>query len=208
MKLRYANNQRGDTIIEVLMATIILGMVLGISFNLISSARAFAQNAGDRNAASNALQEQLEGLRYYRDNYGWNSPTSPKPGVYSTVNGWGALVSPGWNGAPPADCSDARAFHMVNSGGTWTMAHGPISDPSLPSVLNDTGSGKGLCLYAVSVYDSIYHNAVPATQKLRFVAIGTWDARRSSVPAKTSFTLVLASLDSLKQLRNCSTGCP
>jgi prepilin-type N-terminal cleavage/methylation domain-containing protein len=57
------NHTRGDTIIEVLLASVILSIVLAGAYSLSSRATRINQAAYERTRASNLVQEQAELLR-------------------------------------------------------------------------------------------------------------------------------------------------
>ena len=56
-------NNRGDTIIEVLLASVILSIVLAGAYSLSSRATRLNQSSYERTKASNLVQEQAELLR-------------------------------------------------------------------------------------------------------------------------------------------------
>jgi type II secretory pathway pseudopilin PulG len=55
--------QRGDTIIEVLLAMAVLGMVLGTSFGIVNRSLATGRDAQERSEASKLAESQLEKLK-------------------------------------------------------------------------------------------------------------------------------------------------
>ena len=57
----------GDTLIEVTIATIIIGMILFSAFTLGSRAFALGQQAKERSQAAQLMQSQAEGLEAIRD---------------------------------------------------------------------------------------------------------------------------------------------
>ena len=70
--------QRGDTLIEIIMATAILTFVLISSYAVASRATRLGQEARERSVAANVAQEQIEALRNYRDNStDWGNSTGP-----------------------------------------------------------------------------------------------------------------------------------
>src|SRR3989344_7835987 len=60
-------NQRGETLIEVTIALIIIGLVLLSAYVLTTRAFQLGQSAKERSQAAQLLQEQAEGLRSIRD---------------------------------------------------------------------------------------------------------------------------------------------
>lgn len=60
-------DQRGETLVEVVMALAILSLVLVSSYALATGTFRVGRGAGERTQAVNYLQEQAESLRSYRD---------------------------------------------------------------------------------------------------------------------------------------------
>lgn len=60
-------SQRGDTLVEVVMAAAILSVVLATSFNIASLSFRLGVQARERSEAVRLVQEQAERLHLYRD---------------------------------------------------------------------------------------------------------------------------------------------
>lgn len=69
--MRQLTNQRGDTLVEVILALIILSTVLVTSISLGRLSNIAGTNARTTTQSSAAMQEQYEALRSYRDRVGW-----------------------------------------------------------------------------------------------------------------------------------------
>ena len=111
------NNQRGDTIIEVMFATVIISIVLAGAFGIASSALRYNQTATERTEVSNKIREQIEMLTYLRENRNeladaWNQVLAfeenggapdPRPFYFNIfadpANPSGGLVDPATLGA-------------------------------------------------------------------------------------------------------------
>ena len=65
-------NQRGETLVEVVMALGILSLVLVSSYALATGTFRLGRGAGERTQAVNYLQEQAEALRVYRNSVDWS----------------------------------------------------------------------------------------------------------------------------------------
>ena len=61
-------NQSGDTLVEVLFATVIISIILAGAFSLSSRALRFNQTATERTEVVNKIREQIEVLSYIREN--------------------------------------------------------------------------------------------------------------------------------------------
>jgi type II secretory pathway component PulJ len=68
---RLLKNQRGDTIVEVLLAITVLSTVLSIAYSLAARSFRTLQFSRDHMQATLILQEQAEGLRAMRDELGY-----------------------------------------------------------------------------------------------------------------------------------------
>lgn len=62
------HNQLGDTLVEVLLATVIMSIVVMASYALVNRATRLNQLSSERSEAVAAMQFQAETLRFYRDN--------------------------------------------------------------------------------------------------------------------------------------------
>ncbi|MBI3983801.1 prepilin-type N-terminal cleavage/methylation domain-containing protein [Candidatus Microgenomates bacterium] len=103
-------NQRGDTLIEVIIATVIIGMILFTAYTLGSKAFQLGQLAKERNQASQIIQGQAEALRALRDkSVNWDSFKL----ALATVTGGGRF----------------RDFHMLPVSNQWLPALGGAWDP-------------------------------------------------------------------------------
>lgn len=86
-----SHKQRGDTIVEVLIATAVIGMVLGISYVAANRAARMGQQAQERTEATKLAEGQIELLRA-------SAPTDARfsSGVYSaSLSGKSFCISGG-----------------------------------------------------------------------------------------------------------------
>ncbi len=67
-RLNFRNNQRGDTIIEVLIAITILSATLFSAYALANQTAKLGLSAREQDQSTQLLQHQAEGLRHMRDN--------------------------------------------------------------------------------------------------------------------------------------------
>jgi type II secretory pathway pseudopilin PulG len=108
--LKFFKSDRGDTLVEVVLAIAILGMVLVASFNVANAAFGLGQSAKERTQAANLVQEQAEALRNYRDSHRWNSLPPAASDMMSRLGVMGFAPS---------------RFHMQNSG-SWNFVGGAL----------------------------------------------------------------------------------
>lgn len=100
--------QRGDTLIEVMLAMTILSLTLVSAFAIANRASRLGREAKERVAAVNIAQEQIEALRNYRAANKWNP----------TIGDISAKGSP---------------IYMRKSGSAWTVESGSLfGHPTLP----------------------------------------------------------------------------
>jgi type II secretory pathway pseudopilin PulG len=71
MMTKFFRQQEGDTLVEVVIATVIIGVILFSAYNLSTKAFQLGQSAKERSQATQVLQEQAEALRSLRDSETW-----------------------------------------------------------------------------------------------------------------------------------------
>jgi type II secretory pathway pseudopilin PulG len=99
-------NQRGDTLIEVTFALVILAAVLVSSSMLAVKALQQAHTGQERTQVADEAQRQLEGLRSFRDNHTWNEFLNGSGGTYLGVLNVGGTTCKA--GAAPCFHLDTR----------------------------------------------------------------------------------------------------
>lgn len=87
MMTKLLSRQKGDTLIEVVIATVIIGVILFSAYTLSTKAFQLGQSAKERSQATQVLQEQAEALRSLRDSGTWTNfqssfATIPQSGGY------------------------------------------------------------------------------------------------------------------------------
>jgi prepilin-type N-terminal cleavage/methylation domain-containing protein len=102
---RRSNRQRGDTLIEVVMALAILALTLTGAFGVVTRAFQMAQTAGQRTMASYAAQDQMEAIRALRGNLSWDEFLHGRTGV----GGFKGVLTAG---APSGCRVQPNCFHM------------------------------------------------------------------------------------------------
>ncbi len=140
-KLR--RHQAGDTLIEVVIATIIIGTILFTAYQLGSRAFALGQSARERSQAAQIIQSQAEGLRALRDGLGWVTFSSRVPAQNQT-------------------------FHLNQGSGTWRFEGGADWDPAL----GDTSLPAGLYQLSVEPTNPQGANPRTFTISVKWVPFG------------------------------------
>jgi len=118
---RPKTSQRGETLVEVIMALGILSFLIISSYALATSTFRMGRSAGQRTQAVAYLQEQAEALRWYRDNISWSTAT---PSFTSSTN---------YNGAPTYFCMKPTTSNSVT---TWAPVSTTTASPD-PACIKD-----------------------------------------------------------------------
>jgi prepilin-type N-terminal cleavage/methylation domain-containing protein len=119
-----ARSQRGDTLVEVLMAIVVLSMVIVGAITIMSRGLKASQLAVEHTQVRFQINAQSEILRYLRDSYG-NDPTSAAGQVWLSLFGG----SPVYATATASNYSDTSCdvsagktgFYLTQSGGAVTV---------------------------------------------------------------------------------------
>ncbi len=118
-------DQKGETLVEVVMALGILSLVLVSSYALATGTFRLGRGAGERTQAVNYLQQQAEALRAYRNQVTW-------PEFAQTVSGLSA------NGAtfcmiPPKPTDAVRQWLPVASSNAGCTINGILITVTSPT---------------------------------------------------------------------------
>lgn len=104
---RIPRRERGDTLIEVIIGTVIIGMVLLSAFTLSNRAFQLGLSSRERSQAAQLMQTQAEGLRALRDNRNWSDFVDLLP-------------------------ASGNDFHVFRDGaGHWQVGNARLNNPSL-----------------------------------------------------------------------------
>lgn len=99
--------QRGDTIVEVLLAMSVIGLVLGAAFGIANRSVSIGQDAQERTEALKIAETQLEIFRSeYQDNPAVNGRTSLNPFCFDVTQPTLAVTN-----------SDEEPCNLVNGNG-------------------------------------------------------------------------------------------
>ncbi len=125
-------DNRGDTIVEVLLATVILSAVLTTSYNLANRATITNQNAIERYELANILQEQAEFLKVARDQQtetdAWDKILDRGTGVSSDPTSPTSCLGADLSNPTPT-VGNPASFHLELVGGNTAMSDsylGPV----------------------------------------------------------------------------------
>lgn len=114
-------DERGDTLVEVVMALAILSLVLVSSYTLATGTFRLGRGAGERTQAVNYLQQQVEALRTYRNSVDWDVTfVSKMTGL--TGNNGAFCMKP-----PAASETDKRWLPVASSDPACTVNNTKIS---------------------------------------------------------------------------------
>lgn len=148
-------NQKGDTLVEVMLAAAVLSLVLAGAFSISNKATRINQNANERTQVSNLIQRQAELIRasFKNDSSAFWADIS---GYYTSENTGFCDLSTGKN--IPED----KAFYFDDSLSTNTI-------PNAPSLADD-GSDDHFYVWVEAVDDG----ASP-TRYADFYIYACWD---------------------------------
>ena len=138
-----ARNQRGDTLVEVLMAIVVLSMVIVGAVTVMTRGLKASQLAVEHTQVRMQINSQMEMLRYLRDSYA-TDPTS------AGGQRWSGLFtgSPLYASATASTYSDTvcgvspgkTGFYLTQSAGNVTVTQfNPVTQPATSAI-----PGQGL----------------------------------------------------------------
>lgn len=118
---KFKLNQSGDTIIEVLLATVIISSVLAASYALTNRATRLNQTAVERTTVSNLMREQVEIIRSARTS-GADHP------LWLDVISKLSTASPNYGNCEPS--SGVSAFYVTASSSSTSIFNlgPPVAD--------------------------------------------------------------------------------
>ncbi|NCU30250.1 prepilin-type N-terminal cleavage/methylation domain-containing protein [Candidatus Saccharibacteria bacterium] len=99
--MRNIDRQRGDTLIEVMLAITIAAVVVVMIMTLMNAGLSSLQNSIERSQVRSSMQGQISALQYIRDDYmatsgtgvtgdSWESVTNPSPPPLGYLNSVGS----------------------------------------------------------------------------------------------------------------------
>lgn len=139
-----AYNERGDTLVEVLMSIVVLSIVVVGAVTLMVRGLGAAQNAVEHSAARQEVNGQMELLRYLRDKFIANN-ASPEAAQWSAiVSGSNGNITDYSSGCSVTPAKAGTAFYVGNANGTVTRTN---FDASLKPVTFAT-AGRGMWIEA------------------------------------------------------------
>lgn len=119
--------QRGDTIVEVLLATVIISAVIAAAYSLTNRATRFNQTSVERTKVANLMREQVELVRGARTAAGGGSSS-----VWDDIMDAASAGSPVYKDDAPCDpttgtttfyISTANTFESYDKGNPFQDAH-------------------------------------------------------------------------------------
>ena len=171
--------ERGDTLIEVIVATAVLAMIIVLSIGIMNRGTAQAQRAVEGTFVRQEIDSQTELLRYARDSYVdkssdtatklWNDIRAKRSG---NVMSFTDLASLG-ECKPP---SGQNAFYLVTNGGEVALGANAFTAPQTYAT-----AGNGVWIEATS--------ASANANYLDFYIYACWSAITSG-PNSTTGTIV------------------
>lgn len=131
-----AYKQRGDTLVEVLMAVVILSVVIVGAMTMMTRGLAAAQVALEHSQVRLSVNGQVEMLRFARDTY-LKTATDPSGAQWSAII-TGSNANPVTYDTTCNVTSGKQAFYMSKNGSQVTRNN---YTPSTPATVATPGSG-------------------------------------------------------------------
>jgi len=134
------NHQRGDTIVEVLVATVVLTIVLAGAYTVANRSTRINQTSIERTEVANQLTEQAELLRAMRSTHNTSDPS---------LSWWDEILAKGYGGVGAHDCAPppagGRSFFLTANTSDETQLGRPYDF--------NRGGGDGLGITADAYSD-------------------------------------------------------
>lgn len=130
--MRIKRNQAGDTIIEVLLAIAIVGMVLGASYSTATRALRSGRFAQEHTEALKLAESQMEKLKYLASVYSEANPPTAAQDIFNTGVNQNVF------------CIDDNFMKVLASDGTYTSLCSNISGLYKVSTTYDNTSSVSL----------------------------------------------------------------
>lgn len=163
-----AYKQRGDTLVEVLMAIMVLSLVIVGSITLMSRGLAIAQSALEHSETRQAVNSQLEMLRFLRDQYSANN-TSADAATWSSIISTSNNSPTDYSGCDVTSAKAGTAFYLdKSSGSVQKVAFDATQQPTTYAT-----SGKGLWIEAAPSASGVSPAYVDLVVRACWSAVGT-----------------------------------
>lgn len=110
MRFNLLKNQKGDTIIEVMFALVVLATAIGVSYGVANRSLRTARTAQERTEALKVAESQAEKLKMLSD----NGTALPPQSLFCIKNNSADVYNSGYPGDPPSLDSDALTQYDIN----------------------------------------------------------------------------------------------
>lgn len=111
------SNQRGDTLVEVLMSLMVLSIVIVGAVTLMARGMQSAQIALEHSETRQAVNSQIELLRYLRDQYAINA-TSADGVTWASIISTSNTNATDYTGCVVSPSKSGTAFYLERPAGT------------------------------------------------------------------------------------------
>lgn len=129
-------HERGDTLVEVLMAIVILSVVIVGAMTMMSRGLAAAQIAVEHSQVRMSVNGQVEMLRYARDSY-LNNPTDPSSLQWAAIITGSNTTATNYNDTCTVT-GGKSAFYMTKNASQVTRTN---YTPATPATVATPGTG-------------------------------------------------------------------
>ncbi|MDF1498116.1 MAG: hypothetical protein P1P85_02020 [Patescibacteria group bacterium] len=160
------SNQKGQLLIEIILAILIGALILGATANLITVSQRAGQISGEKNNAILLAQEGIEAIGSIKDN-SWHNIYLPPDGT----------------GNENSDKGDAKIYCIENDGNSWFLS-GPFV-PS-PSIINCEINLNGIIYLRKIVIDNVHRDFTDIERKI-VTSGGTQDPSTQKIKLTVSY---------------------
>lgn len=134
-----AYKQRGDTLVEVLMAIMVLSIIIVGSISLMARGLQIAQNALEHSETRQGVNSQLDMLRFLRDQYSTNATSADAATWKSIITSSNGAQTDYSSGCNVTTAKNGTAFYLDKSSGSVQKV--AFDATQLPATFATPGKG-------------------------------------------------------------------
>lgn len=174
MRYKRHNTETGDTLIEVLLAMVILSMIIVGAMTMMNTGVAANRNATEHTIVRQSLNSQIEQLNYLRDQY--TDKTNPV-----AVAQWTAIMNSYVKSSGVSDVNDGsctvggQAFYLNNT------AAGVKPGVPMTTAYNESNKPETFASAGQGMWIEAFRSASGGVPYIDFVIRACWEPSSGSV---------------------------